>query len=119
MQAPNNSNFSIVKFYTASWLLDFICGELSLRNANIKRVLSQAFIFPIKSDLSKIVPDLIKGLKITFSGRMGGKKGMAKTLTKTLGRVPLSTLREKVDFAKGTVKTKVGSLGVKVWICYH
>lgn len=118
---PSNTNFSIAKFYTASWLLDFLCGELSLRNANIKRVLNQAFIFPIKSDSIplNVVPDLIKGLKITFSGRMGGKKGMAKTLTKTLGRVPLSTLREKVDFAKGTVKTKVGSLGVKVWICYH
>nr|YP_025799.1 ribosomal protein S3 [Tupiella akineta]AAQ18758.1 ribosomal protein S3 [Tupiella akineta] len=66
-----------------------------------------------------VIPYLIKGLRITFSGRLGGKKGMAKTLTKTTGRVPLSTLREKVDFAKGVVQTKMGSLGVKVWICFN
>lgn len=126
------------KFYTASWLLEFICTELGLPNSNIKRVLNQTFLLTQqkisrqpqgpqinsfhKGNSSKnlsLIPHLIKGLKVTFSGRMGGKKGMAKVLTKTLGRVPLSTLREKVDFAKGTVKTKVGSLGVKVWICYN
>nr|YP_010733793.1 ribosomal protein S3 [Gayralia brasiliensis]YP_010733822.1 ribosomal protein S3 [Monostroma nitidum]WEG93064.1 ribosomal protein S3 [Gayralia brasiliensis]WEG93093.1 ribosomal protein S3 [Monostroma nitidum] len=66
-----------------------------------------------------VIPYLIKGLRITFSGRFGGKKGMAKTLTKSLGRVPQSTLTEKIDFAKGVVQTKTGSLGVKIWICYN
>jgi len=146
-------------FFTASWLLEAIRGELGMRNANIRRVLNQTFLLtqqplfnrslhhqnkfpqfdtvgkadshqdgvnsttsnlpPAYFDTTTVIPDLIKGLRITFSGRMGGKKGMAKTLTKTVGRVPLSTLREKVDFAKGVVHTKTGSLGVKVWICYH
>ena len=131
----------LTKFYTASWLLESIRTSLGERNSNIKRVLNQTFlltqqpIFQTKqepqhkgtSDLYKsnyasplfVIPHLIKGLKVTFSGRTGGKKGMAKVLTKTLGRVPSSTLREKVDFAKGSVKTKVGSLGIKVWICYN
>lgn len=75
----------------------------------------------LKDSLSKatVIPSLIKGLRVTLSGRMGGRKGMAKTLTKTAGRVPSSTLREKVDFAKGVVQTKTGSLGIKVWICYN
>nr|AOC61513.1 ribosomal protein S3 [Rhexinema sarcinoideum] len=139
------------KYMCASWLLEFIRAELSFRNANLKRVLNNLFLYtrqpicnftPSKqavpfalpfqrpSEKTKpilvnsnhslfVVPDLIKGLRVTFSGRLGGKKGMAKTLTKTTGRVPLSTLKEKVDFAKGVVHTKNGSLGIKVWICFN
>nr|AOC61556.1 ribosomal protein S3 [Gloeotilopsis planctonica] len=140
----------LTKFYSASWLLQYIQSELGSRNANLKRVLNNIFLYtqlPIlklsptkkavdaqffqslgeqtnsalestKNEFS-VVPDIIKGLRVTFSGRLGGKKGMAKTLTKTTGRVPLSSLKEKVDFAKGIVHTKNGTLGVKVWICFN
>jgi Ribosomal protein S3, C-terminal domain len=136
------------QFYSAVWLLEGIRSELSLRNANIKRVLNNTFLRiqePFANSLSNMssssvltpkigkpttmtaqsskrslpIPSFLKGLRLTFSGRLGGKKGMAKTLTKTIGRVPLSTLGAKVDFAKGVVHTKMGSLGVKVWVCYR
>lgn len=123
-----HSNAWAEKFYSASWLLESIISELSEnKNSNIKRVLNQTFLsFDKQKDLEKknrkdevLNTSLLKGLRITLSGRMGGKKGMAKSLTKTSGRVPLSTLNEKVDFALGVVHTKTGCLGVKVWICYN
>lgn len=139
------------RYICASWLLEYIRAELSFRNANLKRVLNNLFLYtqqpichltpskqavpfalPFQRSSEKansvfvntkdslfIVPDIIKGLRVTFSGRLGGKKGMAKTLTKTTGRVPFSTLKEKIDFAKGVVHTKNGSLGIKVWICFN
>lgn len=117
-------------FLTAGWLLETIRDELGAGgNSNIKRVLNKIFLLThslylnapsalrgTRGEQHPVSP--IKGLRLTFSGRFGGKKGMAKTLTRTTGRVPLSTLTEKVDFAKDVIHTKIGSLGVKVWICY-
>ena len=125
-----NSLQDLTVFYSASWLLREIQDQLSGRKSNIKAVLSRIFLSaqqPTFQSLGKslakeevtIIPHLIKGLKVTLTGCMGGKKNMSKTLTKTAGRVPTSTLLEKVDFAKGVVQTKTCSLGVKVWVCYN
>jgi small subunit ribosomal protein S3 len=33
------------------------------------------------------------------------------------GRIPLHTFRADIDYALGEALTKVGQIGIKVWIC--
>lgn len=57
-----------------------------------------------------------EGIKIQISGRLGGAE-MARSETFKEGRIPLHTLRADIDYAIVPAKTKVGLIGVKVWIC--
>lgn len=57
-----------------------------------------------------------EGIKIQISGRVGGAE-MARSETYKEGRIPLHTFRADVDYALSEALTKVGILGVKVWIC--
>ena len=57
-----------------------------------------------------------EGIKILISGRLGGAEMARKELYKE-GRTPLHTFRADVDYALAEALTKVGILGVKVWIC--
>jgi small subunit ribosomal protein S3 len=56
-----------------------------------------------------------KGVKIICSGRLGGAE-MARTEKQMLGSIPLQTLQANVDYAVVHAVTKVGTIGVKVWI---
>jgi len=56
-----------------------------------------------------------EGIKITVAGRLGGAE-MSRTETVMEGRVPRSTLRADLDFAKAEALTTAGRIGVKVWI---
>ena len=57
-----------------------------------------------------------EGIKVMISGRVGGAE-MARSEMYKEGRTPLHTLRADIDYALGEAHTKVGVLGVKVWIC--
>ena len=56
-----------------------------------------------------------KGIKISVSGRLGGAE-MARTEWYLEGRVPLHTLRAKIDYGFAEANTTYGIIGVKVWI---
>ena len=56
-----------------------------------------------------------KGIKVSVSGRLGGAE-MARTEWYLEGRVPLHTLRAKVDYGFAEAHTTYGCIGVKVWI---
>ncbi len=56
-----------------------------------------------------------KGVKIILSGRIGGAE-IARREGKSLGTMPLHTLRQDIDFAAVPALTKSGYVGVKVWI---
>lgn len=58
-----------------------------------------------------------EGIKVQISGRLGGAE-MARTETFKEGRIPLHTFRADIDYALGEALTKVGLLGIKVWICH-
>jgi len=51
-----------------------------------------------------------------LAGRIAGAE-IARREKYHQGAVPLSTIREKIDFAKIASLTKSGNIGVKVWIC--
>jgi small subunit ribosomal protein S3 len=55
------------------------------------------------------------GIKIICSGRLAGSE-MARRETLAEGRVPRSTLRADIDFARAEALTTYGRIGVKVWI---
>jgi small subunit ribosomal protein S3 len=57
-----------------------------------------------------------EGIKVLISGRLGGAE-MARSEMYKEGRTPLHTLRADIDYAVAEALTKVGLIGVKVWIC--
>ena len=57
-----------------------------------------------------------EGIKVLISGRLGGAE-MARSEMYKEGRTPLHTLRSDIDYALAEAHTKVGLLGIKVWIC--
>ena len=57
-----------------------------------------------------------EGIKVQVSGRLNGAE-MARSEMFKEGRTPLHTLRADIDYALVEALTKVGIIGVKVWIC--
>ena len=57
-----------------------------------------------------------EGIKVQISGRLNGAE-MARSEMFKEGRTPLHTLRADIDYALVEAHTKVGVIGVKVWIC--
>ena len=57
-----------------------------------------------------------EGIKVQVSGRLNGAE-MARSEMLKEGRTPLHTLRADIDYALAEALTKVGLIGVKVWIC--
>lgn len=57
------------------------------------------------------------GIRIQCSGRLGGAE-MGRREWYREGRVPLHTLRAKIDYGISEARTTMGAVGVKVWI-YH
>ena len=58
-----------------------------------------------------------EGIKVQISGRVGGAE-MARSETIKEGRIPLHTFRADVDYCLAVAITKVGTLGIKTWICH-
>lgn len=56
-----------------------------------------------------------QGIRIQCSGRLGGAE-MSRREWSREGRVPLQTLRAKIDYAQATAHTIMGSCGVTTWI---
>lgn len=56
------------------------------------------------------------GIKVLISGRLGGAE-MARAEMYKEGRTPLHTFRADIDYALAEANTKVGILGIKVWVC--
>lgn len=57
-----------------------------------------------------------EGIKVVISGRLGGAE-MARSESYKDGRIPLHTFRADIDYALAEALTKVGLIGIKVWIC--
>ncbi len=78
----------------------------------------------IKAQVFKSIPNYkkIKGIRITCSGRVGGRSKKAqrsKTQSVKLGQTSLGVFSSKIDFACKSAYTRFGLIGVKVWICYQ
>lgn len=70
----------------------------------------------IKTSIAATMRLGAEGIKVQIAGRLGGAE-MARTETIKEGRIPLHTFRADIDYALAEAVTKVGVLGIKVWIC--
>lgn len=70
----------------------------------------------MKQTISKVMANKeIEGVRVEVSGRLGGAE-IARRERLSTGRLPLQTLRARIDYALREAKTKYGMIGVKVWI---
>ena len=74
-----------------------------------------AFRRAMKKAIQGALKQGAKGIKVSVSGRLGGAE-MARTEWYLEGRVPLHTLRAKIDYGYTESLTTYGNIGVKVWI---
>ncbi len=74
-----------------------------------------AFRRAMKKAIQGALKQGAKGIKISLSGRLAGAE-MARTEWYLEGRVPLHTLRAKIDYGFTESLTTYGNIGVKVWI---
>ena len=65
--------------------------------------------------LLKLEKTFYKGLKIQLSGRLNGIE-KAKTEWYKEGRLPLNTVQANIQYTQKTIKTKYGSIGLKLWL---
>ncbi|MFP4481935.1 MAG: 30S ribosomal protein S3 [Thermovirgaceae bacterium] len=77
------------------------------RRVSFRRAMKQAIFRAMKAGA--------EGIKIQCSGRLGGAE-IARTEWYLEGRLPLSTLRNDIDYGYTEAKTMYGVIGVKVWI---
>nr|YP_010007044.1 ribosomal protein S3 [Passiflora haematostigma]QNR05811.1 ribosomal protein S3 [Passiflora haematostigma] len=87
-------------------LAEFIAEQLKNRVA-VRKAMKKAV------ELAKEVD--AKGIQIKIAGRLGGND-IARATWLRKGRVPLQTLRTKIDYCCYTVRTIYGVLGIKIWI---
>jgi len=69
----------------------------------------------IKRALDQVMEAGANGVKIELSGRLGGSE-MSRNEKASRGSIPLSTLRQHIDYGLAVAKTTVGVIGIKVWI---
>lgn len=74
-----------------------------------------AFRRAMKKVIQQAMKSGAKGIKVKVSGRLAGAE-MARTEWYMEGRVPLHTLRAKIDYGFAEASTTYGIIGVKVWI---
>jgi len=82
-------------------------GYLILNRVNYRRAVNEVMEEAMRAGA--------KGIKVALSGRLGGAE-LARTEKFVMGRVPLSTLRADIDYAVKSVLTKLGLIGIKVWV---
>ncbi len=83
-----------------------LCQQLS-RRASFRRAMKRV--------MEQTMDAGAKGIKVQLAGRLGGAE-MARREKQSLGSVPLSTLRAKIDYGFAEAKTAQGHIGVQVWI---
>jgi len=70
----------------------------------------------VKMAISSTMRMGAEGIKVQLNGRLNGAEMSRSEMFKE-GRTPLHTLRADIDYALVPALTKVGLIGVKVWIC--
>lgn len=87
-------------------LAEFIAGQLKNR-VSFRKAMKKAIELTEQADT--------KGIQVQIAGRLDGKE-IARVEWIREGRVPLQTIRAKIDYCCYTVRTIYGVLGIKIWI---
>nr|YP_010549286.1 ribosomal protein S3 [Triosteum sinuatum]UYL25525.1 ribosomal protein S3 [Triosteum sinuatum] len=87
-------------------LAEFIANQLKNR-VSVRKAMKKAIELTEKEDTN--------GIQVQIAGRINGKD-IARVVWIREGRVPLQTIRAKIDYCSYTVRTIHGVLGIKIWI---
>lgn len=90
-------------------------AQLAAENVAMQLERRVAFRRAMKKVIQQAQKAGAKGIKVSVAGRLGGAE-MARTEWYLEGRVPLHTLRAKIDYGFAEAHTTYGNIGVKVWI---
>ncbi len=90
-------------------------AQLAAENVAMQLERRVAFRRAMKKIIQGAQKSGAKGIKVSVSGRLGGAE-MARTEWYLEGRVPLHTLRAKIDYGFAEAHTTYGIIGIKVWI---
>jgi small subunit ribosomal protein S3 len=93
----------------------FVSALLAAENVAGQLERRVAFRRAMKRVMQNAIKGGAKGIKISVSGRLDGAE-MARTEWYLEGRVPLHTLRARIDYGFAEAHTTYGCIGVKVWI---
>ncbi|OPX27679.1 MAG: 30S ribosomal protein S3 [Campylobacteraceae bacterium 4484_166] len=93
----------------------FLNGQLSAENIAQQLERRVAFRRAMKRVMQNAIKAGAKGIKVAVAGRLGGAE-MARTEWYLEGRVPLHTIRAKIDYGFAEGHTTYGCIGIKVWI---
>ena len=92
-----------------------ICALLVAENIAAQLEKRIAFRRAMKQAVAKSLRSGAKGIKIMCGGRLNGAE-IARSEWYRKGRVPLQTLRARIDYGFTEAMTVYGKIGVKVWI---
>lgn len=91
------------------------CAVLLAENIALQLERRIAFRRAMKQVVSRALRAGAKGIKVMCGGRLGGAE-IARSEWYRGGRVPLHTLRAKIDYGFAEAMTLYGKIGVKVWV---
>lgn len=91
------------------------CAVLLAENVASQMERRIAFRRAMKQAVARALRSGAKGVKIMCGGRLGGAE-IARSEWYRGGRVPLHTLRAKIDYGFAEAMTLYGKIGVKVWV---
>jgi len=92
-----------------------VSAQLVAENVGTQLERRVAFRRAMKKVMQNAQRSGAKGIKVAVAGRLGGAE-MARTEWYLEGRVPLHTLRAKIDYGFAEAHTQYGIIGIKVWI---
>jgi len=69
----------------------------------------------VKGAISKAMETGARGVKVVISGRLNGAE-ISRSEKYSQGTIPISTLKNNIDFYVFHAKTTYGVIGIKVWV---
>lgn len=112
LQIKTNKKFVILikfiknPFEDATLIAKYIADQLE------KRI---PFRRAVKQAIKKVQLTTLKGIKVQVSGRLNGID-IARSEWKRDGKIPLHTLKAKMDYTHQEANTIHGVIGIKVWL---
>nr|YP_010128150.1 ribosomal protein S3 [Viscum articulatum]QPP20695.1 ribosomal protein S3 [Viscum articulatum] len=88
-------------------IAEFIADQLRNR-VSFRKAMKKAIELTEQADTNK-------GIQIKIAGRMDGKE-IARVEWIREGKVPLQTIRAKINYCSYPIRTLYGLLGIKIWI---
>ncbi|MDR0665653.1 MAG: 30S ribosomal protein S3 [Helicobacteraceae bacterium] len=92
-----------------------LSAQLAAENVGAQLEKRVAFRRAMKKVMQAALKGGAKGIRVQVSGRLGGAE-IARREWYLEGRVPLHTLRAKVDYGFAEAHTTYGVIGIKTWI---